>query len=159
MKVTADATGTDTPLVVLVCGSRHWTDPRPITARLTAILASRRPLTIVEGGARGADAIAGAWAKQHAAHGVTHHRELARWDQYPPKERWRAGHDRNQAMLDWLLARRSEGAEVRVLAFKAGFDWTMRRGGTEHMLRIAKAAGVPGVVVGTSRPVSLTTAV
>jgi hypothetical protein len=131
-------------LALIVCGSRHWTARRPITTRLDQLWDAHPELTVLEGGARGADRIAGQWAAPRRMHGVAWVRFDARWDDYPLGQRWRAGHDRNQDMLDYLLA---TTGEKMVLAFKSDFDWTLAKGGTEDMVRRAKEAGVRGVVV------------
>lgn len=105
---------------VLVCGSRDWTDGEMVET----ILDGFGDLTIIEGCARGADAF---------AHGY----QDAKHEHYP------AGSDplrRNREML-------AQHPDL-VIAFKDGFG-TQRhpdgnlKGGTEHMIRIAKAAGIP----------------
>lgn len=66
----SDALGRD--LRVLICGSRDWTDDRPILTILDGLLflhncgfgtVTLEPLAIIEGGAKGADEIAAAWAE------------------------------------------------------------------------------------------------
>ena len=112
---------------VLVCGSRDWTDYEMISAALTSCALSGSPITVVHGAARGADSLAGRWARNY---GVTEEAHPADWT-----GRGRAaGPIRNKLMLDL-------GADY-VLAFKDDFDMTMRRGGTENMVKIALAAGV-----------------
>lgn len=111
---------------VIVCGSREWTDYEMID-RVLSGYAHQNPVTVVHGGARGADALAGLWARNNGVPEVV----------FPAD--WKgsgkaAGPLRNKQML-------ASGAD-RVLAFKDGFDITMRRGGTEHMVSIAIAAGV-----------------
>lgn len=113
---------------VIVCGSRDWTDGEPIRRALTHLANRHIQVEVVHGGARGADSLAG----QIAANlGLTVRAELADW-----VGRGRgAGPERNRRML-------ALGPSL-VLAFKDGLDPALSRGGTEHMLRIAIAAGVP----------------
>lgn len=144
------------PPILIITGSRHWSDTTSVTRRLERFLVDHGRFTLVEGGARGADRIAARWADLNQDNGVVHKSVPARWDDYPAEARWRAGHDRNQEMLDWVLGEATRtGADVHVLAFKVNFDWLMRRGGTEHMVSICKSAGLEGRVVGTPRPLTL----
>lgn len=148
MVVVVDAT----PTIVIVTGSRDWVDPRPILDRLDQVLAEGRPVVLFEGECRGADRIARSWARAHENDGVELVPMPARWTDYPANARWRAGRDRNEQMLRRAKQLADEtGGDVRVLAFKRNFDWRLRKGGTEHMVSIAKDAGVPGVVVGTPK--------
>lgn len=117
---------------LLVCGSRDWDDRITLGIVLRGFLhKTDGALEIIEGCARGADEMAEAFAKHFGL--VTHHFP-AQWDDYAPSERWRAGHDRNQAMLDF-------GPDM-VVAFKNGLDPKLARGGTENMVKIARDAGV-----------------
>lgn len=136
----------------LICGSRDWTKRPPIyvlVAGLKYMLSvtglygpgSERDseLVVIQGGARGVDAIARDAARVFDVECLPF---PAAWDDYPPHLRWKAGHDRNQRMLD-------EGDPDVVFAYKDGFDWQLRKGGTEDMVRRAYDAGVPVYV--TSR--------
>jgi hypothetical protein len=117
---------------LLVCGSREWTAERHMRYVLEFYAnIYRGELTVIEGAARGADAMAGSIARSL---GVP-------VEEYPADWRGKgkaAGPIRNQQMLD-------TGADL-VWAFKDGFDWTFTRGGTEHMVWIARKAGVRGCV-------------
>lgn len=73
---------------------------------------------IIQGGARGADALADDWATQHGIHSVTVH---ALWKRYGPG----AGPKRNEAML--MLE------PDLVIAFPGGR-------GTDNMIQLAKEA-------------------
>jgi hypothetical protein len=119
---------------VLVCGSREWKDGERIAAELRSLLdAGTEIAEVIHGAQRGADVLAGGAARGLGLR-VTPY--PADWKKYGKG----AGHTRNQVMLN---------AEPDVvLAFKDNFDRTMSRGGTEHMVRIALAAGVPCRVVG-----------
>jgi hypothetical protein len=115
---------------VIFCGSRDGYDAQVIYADLVR-LARAGPFVVVHGDARGVDRMADGIARSL---GIPTEPHPARW-----KETGRAaGHVRNQHMLDL-------GADV-VFAYKIGFDHELRRGGTEHMVRIARQAGVPTVV-------------
>ena len=134
---------------VLVCGSRYWDDRFMIESTLLGLLPedNMQTLTVIEGGAQGADEIAANWVKAQMvalkrAGGGTfrfdHDPYPADWPPYG-SSKWeyaKAGHDRNERML-------AEGQPDLVIAFKDGFDWQLRRGGTEHMAKIAKREGVP----------------
>jgi hypothetical protein len=118
------------PYRVLVTGSRAWTDCDFIWRVLDELLTEHpEGLLLREGGARGADRCAARWADgRRRAQLKT---EEADWRRYPHA----AGFIRNQKMLDL-------GVD-EVIAFKRGFDYTLRSGGTEDMVRRAKGAGVP----------------
>jgi hypothetical protein len=107
---------------VIICGSRTWSDWKPIREYIDSL---PEGTIVIHGGARGADSMAAACAKQ---------RGLEVWE-YPAK--WtlfgkRAGILRNQAMLD--------ERPVYVVAFTLNLA-TSR--GTRDMVERARAAGVP----------------
>ena len=110
---------------VLVCGSRHWTDPAPVRAALASLPADT---VIVHGAAPGADTLAATLA---TARGLVVEAHPADW----ARDGRRAGPLRNQAMLatgiDRVVAFRLSGASP----------------GTDHMVRLAQAAGVPVDVI------------
>lgn len=88
-------------------------------------------VVFIHGDARGADKIADAVARRLGFD----------VEAYPAD--WRgngkgAGPIRNRQMLD-------TGATL-VVAFKEGFDHSLTRGGTENMVRMARAAGIPTIV-------------
>lgn len=118
---------------VLVCGSRHWMDYGLMASRLNQI----KPHLICHGGAWGADDLAGLWAKR---------KNVPCWIY---RADWRthgkaAGAIRNLLMLD-------EFEPELVVAFKDEFDETLRHGGTEHMVKIARQAGVLTMIVSHAR--------
>lgn len=114
---------------VLVCGSRKWTDFGLLARELDLV----HPGAICHGNAFGADQLAGLWAERHDVTCVAY---PARWNEHGRA----AGHRRNAFMLEAF------GPDL-VLAFKDGFDYGMRRGGTEHMVGIAQRAGVTTRVI------------
>jgi hypothetical protein len=106
---------------LLICGGRDFTDVRGAFRALDD-LHRRNPVSLViEGGARGADAIARYWADEN---GVAYLTFPADWDAHGPS----AGPLRNIRMLQ-------EGRPDLVAAFPGGR-------GTAHMVRIAREAGV-----------------
>lgn len=113
--------------VVLVCGGRDYCNERRVYLVLDMILGEwcdqhdRRAFAVVHGGARGADRLAGAWAR---ARGIREIACEADWDTHGKA----AGYIRNAQMLDEYEPR-------LVVAFKGGR-------GTAHMVRLARAAGV-----------------
>lgn len=123
---------------VIICGSRDWADPTPIEQVLLALAFKNRDLTIVTGGAKGADRIANGIARSLGL----------RTEVFPADWMGKgrgAGPIRNRQMLD-------SGADI-VFAFKENFDQTLRRGGTENMVAIAERAGVRVVVIPEGRSV------
>lgn len=122
---------------MLACGDRNWTDGATVQKALEHLRTNRsEPLTVIEGGARGADTFAGRWAARMRAQGVGWVRFSADWQQYGK----RAGPIRNQAMLDYLLQGRELGEIVGVLAFHDDLDASK---GTADMVSRAQSAGVP----------------
>jgi hypothetical protein len=108
---------------------------------------------LIEGGAKGADRAAQDWAKHSPLH-----QPLQSFFEYEPgsapdrqpfflktvEANWTehgraAGPYRNREML-------AENPDL-VIAFKDDFDRTLSKGGTEHMVKIAKKAGVKTVLV------------
>lgn len=117
---------------ILICGSREWSDPKPVAWVLAGMTARFGEITVIHGAARGADSI--------AAKVATH--LLLPVEAYPAD--WNAhgkaaGPKRNEQML-------ATGIDY-VVAFKDGFDHSLSRGGTEHMVRIARLAGVPTYIM------------
>jgi SLOG family YspA-like protein len=110
--------------MIVVCGSRGFTDYAIIRRELATLLHHRK---IIHGGANGADSIAG-----EVATGLGFEVEVmkAEWDKYGR----RAGYLRNIAMLD-----RDPAA---VIAF-----WDGQSKGTAHTIREAEKRGIPVVIV------------
>ena len=104
---------------ILVCGGRDYKDDR----RVHEVLAKYfdKDMTIIEGGANGADRSAQNWAKLYNVKLETF---PADWDKYGK----RAGFIRNGQML-------KEGKPDMVIAFPGGK-------GTEMMAMLAEKAGV-----------------
>ncbi len=138
--------------VVMVTGSRHWPmDHFGLLLDTLDELFARRsfsatPFRLIEGGgARGADSQALVWAELHESV-VAHTQFPARWTEHAagwcPGD-WchrrgycvGAGPRRNQSMIDF--------PPDIVLAFKEGFDHTLKKGGTEDAVRRAKDARIP----------------
>ena len=122
---------------VLVTGSRQFRNAAVVYAALDGI--RRRigegadpDMLVIHGGARGADRLAGEWAK---ARGVGVDVFPAEWDRYGPS----AGFRRNE----WMLR---EGRPDLVAGFPAR---EVASNGTRHMLDLAARAGVAVEVAGT----------
>lgn len=122
---------------VLFCGGREWSASGVVLDKLAAVQGKHPDLVLVHGAGRGADMVAAAAAEQL---GIPTEAHPADWD----NEGRSAGPRRNQRMLD-------SGLDA-VYAFKEGFDREMRSGGTEHMVRIARLAGVPCQVIDVVPP-------
>ena len=120
------------PARVIICGSRDWTNVGAIEDTMVGLHAGcSGRVVFIHGDARGADKIADAVARRLGFD----------VEAYPAD--WRgngkgAGPIRNRQMLD-------TGATL-VVAFKEGFDHSLTRGGTENMVRMARAAGIPTIV-------------
>lgn len=112
------------PDLVLVCGSRTWSDGAVIRRRLEQL---PRGAVVMHGGARGADRIAGQLAETL---GFEVREMRARWSEHGRA----AGVIRNLRMLD-------ESPQL-VIAF-----WRDGSKGTEHVLREAWKRGIACEVV------------
>jgi hypothetical protein len=106
---------------MLVCGGRHYRNDQAVRLILEAALRWYAPLTIIAGGARGADRLARAWADERGVPCVTY---PANWALHGMS----AGPIRNRQML-------VEGKPDMVFAFPGG-------SGTADMVRQAREAGV-----------------
>jgi hypothetical protein len=125
---------------VLVCGGRDYADREAVHAALNAILGAHphivrvRPvseyMTLIEGGAAGADTLAREWAYEHGVPVITFR---ADWKTHGRA----AGPIRNQKMLD-------EGQPQLVVAFPGGR-------GTADMVGRAQRAGIRVAMVAVSR--------
>lgn len=106
---------------VLVCGGRDFDDPSFLDMTLDRLHREHGFSILIEGGARGANRLAGAWAD---VRGIAH-------EKYPADSEGlgrKAGPIRNEKML-------GEGKPDLVVTFPGGR-------GTAHMTMIAKEAGV-----------------
>jgi hypothetical protein len=120
---------------VLVTASRDWADKDTLVSALSAVYLEWKKtagqdteFVVVQGGARGGDAMAEGWATAMATldsrvRSETHPADWARYGRA-------AGHIRNQEMIDTGID--------RTLAFPLG-----RSPGTRGCMRLAKKAGVP----------------
>lgn len=104
---------------ILVCGGREFNDYNLLSETLNPYI--HDGLVIIHGAARGADTLAGSWAKDN---GFETEEYPADWDKYGK----RAGYIRNVQMLN-------EGKPDLVIAFPGGK-------GTEMMIDLANAAKV-----------------
>lgn len=113
--------------MVLVCGSRDWTDAGAIAARLSALPGEHEQIWVLHGAARGADRIA---AVEATALGFTVKAYPADWDRHGKS----AGFLRNVQMLE-------EEPDL-VLAFQ--IDGSR---GTQHTIDEARKRGIPVEVI------------
>lgn len=104
----------------LVCGGRDYNDQRSMFEVLDALYEEGRFNAIVQGGARGADALAKSWAEMNEVHCET---VDAEWERFGRS----AGPIRNVRMLH-------EFDPVIIVASPGG-------AGTAHMCREARKAG------------------
>ncbi len=115
---------------VLVCGSRHWTDHDIIKAWLSKL---PKGSTVIHGGCRGADAIAGDVAAE-LGFGVAVF--PADWKLHGKS----AGPIRNEQMI-------VEAVPQRVLAFTEALMRDQRPTGTSDCVMRALAHGIPVTIV------------
>lgn len=121
---------------ILCCGDRNWDDYNLIAKTLQPFLLSMPDeypstfITIIEGDAKGADRMAGTYAK---AWGLSLEVYPADWKTY----RKAAGVIRNQQMLD-------EGKPDKVIAFHDDIEHSK---GTKDMVSRARKAGIPVQIV------------
>lgn len=106
---------------LLVCGGRDFNDIPFLTKTLDRIHKKVGPMVVIHGDARGADRMAGCWARSNGLHEV---KVPALWDHYSNG----AGPKRNTAML----VLQPQG----VVAFPGG-------SGTANMVDQSVAAGIP----------------
>ena len=108
-------------LRVLVCGGRDYDDVVTLTAVLNVINADLGIDCIIEGGARGADRLAGTWAIQNQT-GLEQY--PADWNKYGR----RAGYVRNVQMAE-------EGKPHMIVAFPGGRGTQMMKdiGNRKHI--------------------------
>lgn len=116
---------------VLVCGSRDWNDRSAIERELDRLhRPENAPLVVIQGGATGADSMAGVWAMRR---GVEHECYPANWKKYGKG----AGPIRNQQMLD-------EAKPDLVLAFTNDISESR---GTRDMVTRSRKAGVKTLII------------
>lgn len=112
---------------VIICGSRTWTDERLLKQVIDDLREKDSLVQIIHGGARGADRLAGDYAKRCSLE-VSEY--VAQWGLYGKA----AGPIRNKQMLD-------EGTPDLVIGF---LDRPLRESvGTRNMLEQAARRGVP----------------
>ena len=128
----------------IVCGGRDYNNEYHAFEQLDALFKNvlndkNTILEIIEGNAKGADQIAGKWAKMHQSQGVIHTMIPANWNKYGKK----AGFMRNSEMATRLQARRDQaGTSAHVIGFPGGR-------GTEMMLKTAAERGFDIIKVQT----------
>ena len=106
-------------MILLVCGGRDYDDEYLLFATLNAL---EEPVALVHGAARGADCLAGKWARKNNVLEIS---VPAEWDIYGRS----AGYIRNKKMVD-------DYCPDLILAFPGGK-------GTKMMMDIAMARGIP----------------
>lgn len=118
---------------VLVCGSREWAKPIPIEVLVGGFVSvyGAHQVTVIHGGARGADSMAAGAARRH---GCAVEMFPADWE----GDGRSAGPKRNQRMLD-------EGEPDVVVAVTDDLSTSK---GTADMVRRARKADVPVYVFG-----------
>ena len=121
---TGGATTAGSAPLIIVCGGRDYANVGAVTAALDYLRAKSGVRGVVHGAARGADSLAGQWARLR---GIDETAFPADWSEGPS-----AGPKRNARMLAWLL---DCPAPHGVVAFPGGR-------GTADMVKRARSAGV-----------------
>lgn len=111
---------------VLVCGGREFSNTKLAYSVLDNLHKQQPVGVLIEGDARGADRIAGYWARRNRVDNLKFH---ANWEKHGKK----AGYLRNKQMLE-------EGGPDLVIAFPGGK-------GTAMMIELAQKAGVPTRII------------
>ena len=114
--------------VVLVTGDRDFTNAKLIGK----VLFNLAPSILIEGGAKGADTLAGEWADARNIMRIT---IPANWKLYGRG----AGPIRNKEMLSLLMDYHKQGSEVLVVGFHNHIE---ESAGTSNMLLQAETSGV-----------------
>jgi predicted Rossmann-fold nucleotide-binding protein len=107
---------------VIICGGRSYEDQNAVNGVLDALRSRYARLTVIQGGANGADQLAREWAFRQSS--VCLINETADWKRHGRD----AGPRRNQLMID-------EHKPDLVIAFPGGR-------GTADMVRRARQAGI-----------------
>lgn len=115
-------------LVVIVCGGRAYRNRARLNECLDALHRRFPAMTVITGGATGADAMAASWALDH---GIPQEVYQADWHAHGRA----AGPKRNRKMLDALYCYRKAGAIVGIVAYPGGK-------GTKDMKAAAAERGV-----------------
>jgi hypothetical protein len=125
---------TPEPLIVIVCGSRDWSDRLAVFGDLDWLLKRSEALEIAHGAcSKGADQIAAEWC---VLRGVVQRR-------YP---------------ANWLRGRSAGMQRSRIMATQSGARhclayWDGRSPGTLHMIQLATQAGIHVTVTAPVLPV------
>lgn len=106
---------------ILVCGGRDFADSDLLNRTLDQLAKTHFIEAVIEGNGRGADRMAGFWARKH---GIDNLKYPPDWDRYGAA----AGPMRNQEMID-------DGRPDLVIAFPGGR-------GTQDMIKRALVAGI-----------------
>lgn len=111
---------------IIIAGSRGFADYALLKKKVDEYLTDYTDITIISGGAHGADKLGEHYAKEH---GFDLEIYPAEWEKYGKS----AGYKRNELM--------AEKADV-LIAF-----WDKQSRGTKHMIDLAKAKGLKGKVI------------
>lgn len=131
-------------IVVLVCGSRSWSDREAVFARLDELLVeSAGEMFVIHGGARGADRMAQEWLEARGRDN-DHDRRVfpvtdADWKRYKKA----AGMRRNRRMLVELQSLADGAERALCVAFRSAGEGR----GTDGMVGICRGASVAVEVV------------
>ena len=122
-------------MIAIICGGRDYQDSQTLNNTRDQLHSELTFTTIIHGAAKGADSLAGRWAKST---GIRVQEFPARWNHHDPRcgprcrqaqYCRRAGFRRNEQML-------TEGQPDIVIAFPGGR-------GTQGMIDLARNANVP----------------
>lgn len=117
--------------IVWVAGGRDFNNWTLLVQKLESITSKLHPIKVIEGGASGADEMAGRWATEK---GYAHQRIEAEWELYKT-----AGQKNPAGMI--------RNRELCKLADAAVFFWDGRSPGTANSIELAKQKGIPYRVI------------
>jgi hypothetical protein len=117
----------------LVAGSRTFTDYSLLSYKLDALLANQTDITIVSGGARGADALAKRYAKEH---NFAYIEFPADWNKFGKS----AGYRRNEQMHRYIAQFEHRGC----VCF-----WNGESKGTQHNFKLSEQYKTPLRIIKT----------
>ena len=119
----------------IVIGSRSFTDYELMSAKLDHLLQNHSKVVIISGGAKGADALAERYAKEHDMPVIVF---PAKWEELGKM----AGYIRNKEMHEFASKMPKRGC----IAF-----WDGKSKGTQHSFKIARECNTPIKIIKTTK--------
>lgn len=112
---------------LLICGSRSYSNYHEFEKVTDFLLKNKEDITIISGGAKGADKLAEEYCHNKNIEIIIFNAE---WNKYGKS----AGFKRNVEMINFIKDKEQKG----VLSF-----WDMKSKGTEHSIKLSKKENIP----------------